>query len=134
MLILFVYHLDKSVQPRLIIIESRPLKRLLDFVGQLVGYISRGIMRGHHLPWTQEVFKNNRNTIRSTDSTSPLVSREDASSNIGSGPDTNLVGRLPRRAETVTVNVERREYDIIREKVRACLLCPIILIVHIYKV
>lgn len=35
MLILFVYHLDKSVQPHLIIIESRPLKSLLDLVGQL---------------------------------------------------------------------------------------------------
>lgn len=53
MLIPFVPCLDKSVQPHLIIIESRPLKRLLDSVRAVgranKGYIRHGIVRGHHL-------------------------------------------------------------------------------------
>lgn len=56
------------------------------------------------------------------------LSREDASVL----DPTTLVGRLLRRADTVTVNVETRDYDIVREKVRACLLCPIILSLYLY--
>lgn len=65
MLILFVHHLDKCVQPHLIITESRPLKRLLDLVGQLVVQITdTSVMTTDTTsPWTQEVFKNNRNIM-----------------------------------------------------------------------